>query len=193
MEDFYTVQGEGHFQGHAAYFIRLGGCDVGCVWCDVKDSWDVSAHPMIAVTELTEHVKSSKTNIVVITGGEPAMHDLTQLTEQLRLAGFRTHIETSGAYKLSGKWDWICLSPKKFAPPDPSIFSRADELKVIVYNKSDLEWAEDFVTKVSGDCLLFLQPEWSRSEEMTPLIVEYVKQHPYWKISLQIHKYMNIP
>lgn len=193
MEDFYTIQGEGHYQGQAAYFVRLGGCDVGCVWCDVKDSWNADAHPVISISEITDRVKASGTPVAVITGGEPLMYDMTQLTALLQHVGIRTHLETSGVYKLTGSWDWICFSPKKFKAPHPSIFSAADELKVIVYNQSDFEWAEKHAELVGDSCELFLQPEWSREKEMVPLIIEYVKIHPRWKISLQIHKYMNIP
>lgn len=193
MEDFYTIQGEGAFQGCAAYFIRLGGCDVGCVWCDVKESWDASAHPLVAVEEMARRAKSSGAPIVVITGGEPAMYNLEELTRQLKNAGLRTHIETSGAYALTGEWDWVCFSPKKFKKPVPDIFPQANELKVIIYNKHDFAWAEKFVTLVKPECRLFLQPEWSREKHMLPLMIDYVKQHPKWRISLQIHKYMNIP
>lgn len=193
MEDFYTIQGEGSYQGHAAYFVRLGGCDVGCVWCDVKESWNASAHPLTSVHEITDRAKASGTPTVVVTGGEPLMYDLTFLTRALKESGLRTHIETSGVYPVTGTWDWICFSPKKFKAPHPSIFSRADELKIIVYNKSDFQWAEEFAETVNKECELFLQPEWSKEKEMLPLIVEYVKAHPRWKISLQIHKYMNIP
>ena len=193
MEDFYTIQGEGEYQGHAAYFIRLGGCDVGCVWCDVKESWDASSHPLISVPELVSKAKANHGKIVVITGGEPAMHDLTSLTEALQIAGLRTHIETSGVYPISGTWNWVCFSPKKFKQPHPSIFSKANELKVIVYNKSDFDWAETLSAGVNHDCILFLQPEWSREKEMLPYIIEYVKAKPRWRVSLQIHKYMNIP
>ena len=193
MEDFYTIQGEGYYQGHAAYFIRLGGCDVGCVWCDVKESWDADAHPKVSVDEMVKRAKSSGTEIVVITGGEPAMYDLTILTAELKKAGLRTNIETSGAYPLTGTWDWVCFSPKKFKAPDVSICPLADELKVIVYNKSDFAWAEAFAKEVKRGCELFLQPEWSKEKEMLPLIIEYVKANPQWKVSLQIHKYMNIP
>lgn len=193
MEDFYTIQGEGFYQGHAAYFIRLGGCDVGCVWCDVKESWDAGAHPLVPVDEMVQRAKKSGTKLVVITGGEPAMYDLSILTKSLQQAGLQTNIETSGAYPLTGTWDWICFSPKKFKAPDPSIFKQANELKVIVYNKSDFNWAEEFAEKVNPDCRLFLQPEWSKEKEMLPLIIEYVKANPTWEVSLQIHKYMNIP
>lgn len=193
MEDFYTIQGEGFYQGRAAYFIRLGGCDVGCVWCDVKESWDASAHPLVSIDEMVKRAKNSGTNLVVITGGEPATYDLSLLTESLQQADLQTNIETSGVYPLTGKWDWICFSPKKFKTPDASIYSQAHELKVIIYNKSDFAWAEEFAAKVNTACKLFLQPEWSKEKEMLPLIIEYVKANPKWEVSLQIHKYMNIP
>ena len=193
MEDFYTIQGEGAYQGHAAYFIRLGGCDVGCVWCDVKESWDASAHPTVSVTEMADRAKKSGTNIVVVTGGEPAMHDLSLLTKSLKQHHLHTHIETSGVCPLTGTWDWVCLSPKKFKAPHPSVFLQAHELKVVIYHKSDLAWAAELACQVPGACQLFLQPEWSREKEVLPLIVDYVKAHPGWKISLQTHKYMNIP
>lgn len=193
MEDFYTIQGEGFFQGHAAYFIRLAGCDVGCTWCDVKESWDADAHPRVSVREMTERAASSGSKIAVITGGEPAIYDLQALTSALHVAGLRTHIETSGAYPLTGDWDWVCLSPKKFKGPVPDVYEHADELKIIVFNKSDLSWAQEHAAKVRPSCKLFLQPEWSREKEMSSLIVDYVKANPQWNISLQIHKYMNIP
>jgi 7-carboxy-7-deazaguanine synthase len=193
MEDFYTNQGEGRYQGSAAYFIRLGGCDVGCVWCDVKESWDASAHPLISVLEMTSRAKATNTSIVVVTGGEPLMYDLSELTTTLKSNGLRTHIETSGAYPLTGTWDWVCFSPKKFRAPHPSVYSHANELKIVVYNKSDLEWAESHASRVSDSCELFLQPEWSREKEMLPLIIDYVKNNPRWQVSLQVHKYMNIP
>jgi organic radical activating enzyme len=193
MEEFYTIQGEGFYQGHAAYFIRLGGCDVGCVWCDVKESWDASAHPLLPIQDIATRANQSGGGIAVITGGEPAMYDLSALTALLQKAGVRTHIETSGVYPLSGVWDWVCFSPKKFKSPDPGIFPRADELKIIVYNKTDLAWAEEFGEKVTPGCKLFLQPEWSREKEMLPLIIAYVKSNPKWRISLQVHKYMDIP
>ena len=193
MESFYTIQGEGFYQGHAAYFIRLGGCDVGCVWCDVKESWDVNAHPKIEVKELVKKAKSSGGEMVVVTGGEPAMHNLELLTGELQKAGLKTNIETSGAYPLTGRWDWVCLSPKKFKAPHPSVFAKADELKIIVYHKSDFDWAQEHAAKVPHSTELFLQPEWSREKEMIPLIIDYVKTNPRWKVSLQIHKYMNIP
>jgi len=193
MEDFYTIQGEGFYQGYAAYFIRLGGCDVGCVWCDVKESWDASLHPLISVEEMTRRAKSSGSPIAVITGGEPAMYDLLPLTSELRANGLKTNIETSGVYPLTGNWDWICFSPKKFKAPQESIYQSANELKVIIFNRSDFSWAEEHASKVNNNCELFLQPEWSKEKEMLPLIIEYVKNNPKWKVSLQIHKYMNIP
>lgn len=193
MESFYTIQGEGAWQGHAAYFIRLGGCDVGCVWCDVKESWDASAHPVLSISQITEDASKFPARIAVITGGEPLMYDLDYLTHRLRQAHFRTHIETSGAYPLSGTWDWICFSPKKFKAPHESIYFRADELKVIVYHPSDFAFAESFAPKMKSGCKLLLQPEWSKAEKMMPLIVDYVKANPQWQISLQTHKYMNVP
>jgi 7-carboxy-7-deazaguanine synthase len=193
MEDFYTIQGEGFYQGHAAYFIRLGGCEVGCVWCDVKESWDAGLHPQVSVEDMVKKAAASGTRIAVVTGGEPAMYDLQPLTTALKDAGLATNIETSGVYALTGQWDWVCFSPKKFKMPHESIYGMANELKVIVYNKSDFQWAEEHAAKVGEGCELFLQPEWSKEKEMLPLIIEYVKAHPQWKVSLQIHKYMNIP
>jgi 7-carboxy-7-deazaguanine synthase len=193
MESFYTLQGEGFHQGKAAYFIRLGGCDVGCVWCDVKESWDAEKHPKIPVQTIVEKASEYPGRLAVVTGGEPLMHDCTSLTDALKSAGFSTHIETSGAYPLSGKWDWICLSPKKFKAPLPEILDRADELKVIIYNKSDFEWAEKYAGLVNPKTRLFLQPEWSRAEMVSPLIVEYIKTNPRWEFSLQLHKYIHVP
>jgi 7-carboxy-7-deazaguanine synthase len=193
MEHFYTLQGEGYHQGRAAYFIRLGGCDVGCVWCDVKESWDADIHPKYNISSLLSEVKKTAAEIVVITGGEPLMHQLDELTQQLQYAGLKTHIETSGAHPLSGSWDWICLSPKKFKAPLPEILSKANELKIIIYNKSDFDWAVKYASLVSDQCKLYLQPEWSNASKMTPLIVEYIKTHPQWELSLQIHKYINVP
>ncbi len=192
MEDFYSIQGEGHYQGHAAYFVRLGGCDVGCVWCDVKESWDAGLHPVTTVEEILARIKTSTTEIVIVTGGEPVMYDLTHLTKRLQAGNFRTHLETSGVYPLTGDWDWVCFSPKKFKAPHPSIYEAASELKVVIYNQSDFEWAEKHAAMVNTDCELFLQPEWSREKEMVPKITEYIKTNPHWKISLQIHKYMNV-
>lgn len=193
MEDFYTIQGEGAFQGAPAYFIRLGGCDVGCVWCDVKESWDATAFPVVAVDEMVSRAASTGAKIVVVTGGEPAMYDLAPLTAALKANGMRTHIETSGAYPVSGSWDWVCFSPKKFKAPDTSIYTIAHELKVIIYNKTDYDWAEQFASKVNNDCKLFLQPEWSVEQEVLPQLIAYAKSNPKWRISLQVHKYMRIP
>jgi len=193
MEAFYTIQGEGYFQGHAAYFIRLGGCDVGCVWCDVKDSWEASDHPLTSIEALVKPIQNINANIVVITGGEPLMYNLDDLTETIKTNGKKTHVETSGAHSLSGNWDWICLSPKKFKVPLPSFFQVANELKIIIYNNSDFKWAETYAEKMNANCKLFLQPEWSKTKEMIPLIVDYVKKHPQWSISLQTHKYLEVP
>ena len=193
MEQFYTIQGEGAHQGRAAYFIRLGGCDVGCVWCDVKDSWDATKHPRLPVSELVAAATAWPGRLAVITGGEPLMHNCTTLTRSLRQAGFATHIETSGAWPLSGEWDWICLSPKKFKAPLPEILPQASELKVVIYHKSDFDWAEQWAAKVTPQCQLFLQPEWSKSQTITPLIIDYIKDHPQWQFSLQLHKYIHVP
>ena len=193
MEHFYTLQGEGVYTGKAAYFIRLGGCDVGCVWCDVKESWDGGKHPLWEVRDLVELVKQTLTPIAVITGGEPLMHNLQPLTKALHAAGVRTHIETSGSSPLSGELDWITLSPKKFKEPLPEVLPKADELKIVVFNKSDFAWAEKWAAQVSENCKLFLQPEWSKAEQLTPLIVDYIKAHPQWQLSLQTHKYINVP
>jgi 7-carboxy-7-deazaguanine synthase len=193
MESFYTVQGEGAFNGQAAYFIRLGGCDVGCTWCDVKESWDAGAHPMRSVEDLVADALRWPARIAVITGGEPLMHDLGPLTDALRSAGFRTHIETSGAHPISGEWHWICFSPKKFKAALPEMYPLANELKVVVFNKHDLAWADEHAAKLPPECLLYLQPEWDKRESMMPLIVERVKQDPRWRISLQTHKYLDIP
>jgi organic radical activating enzyme len=193
MEHFYTLQGEGVHTGNAAYFIRLGGCDVGCVWCDVKESWDASKHPVMTTNEIVRVASQYNGRIAVITGGEPAMHDLTALCDALHAAGFKTHIETSGAYPLSGDLDWVTLSPKKFKAPLPECMAQADELKVVVYHKSDLKWAEEHAAMVSPGCSLFLQPEWSKRDEMTPIIIDHIKEHPEWQLSLQTHKYINIP
>jgi len=193
MEDFYTLQGEGFYAGQAAYFIRLGGCDVGCTWCDVKDSWDADKHPKISTENIVKKAKAHAGKIAVITGGEPAMYDLGSLCDALHAAGFRVHIETSGAYALKGNIDWVTLSPKKFKAPLMECMERADELKVVVYNKTDFEWAEHHAKKVGRDCKLYLQPEWSKRELINPLIIKYIQQHPQWQLSLQTHKYINIP
>ena len=193
MEQFYTLQGEGYYQGHAAYFIRLGGCDVGCVWCDVKESWDAANHPLLNIEQLIENIKQTPARIAVVTGGEPLLHDLDELTSHLKKQGLRTHIETSGSSTLSGDWDWITLSPKKFKAPLPQILPHAHELKIVVFNKSDFLWAEEHASKVSSSCKLYLQPEWSKSAVVTPLIVDYIKANPQWQFSLQSHKYINVP
>ena len=193
MEHFYTLQGEGVYTGHAAYFIRLGGCDVGCVWCDVKESWDAAMHPQMTVQEIVAVASGHPGRVAVITGGEPAMHDLSPLCDALHAAGFRIHIETSGSSPLSGELDWVTLSPKKFKAPLDSALSQANELKVVVFHKSDFEWAVQHAAKVGPGCRLFLQPEWSKRDSMTPLIIDYIKAHPQWQLSLQTHKYINIP
>lgn len=192
MEQFYTIQGEGFHTGKAAYFIRIGGCDVGCHWCDVKESWDANLHPpTLTNTIVTNASKFAKT--VVITGGEPLMWNLEYITTQLQNNKIRTHIETSGAYPLSGKWNWICLSPKKTKLPLEGIYTEAHELKIIISNNHDLKFAEEQASKVSNNCELYLQPEWSKRDQITPIIVDYVMKNPQWKISLQTHKYLNIP
>jgi len=193
MEEFYTIQGEGFNTGKAAYFIRLGGCDVGCHWCDVKESWDASIHPLTEADQIVEHAKQYPAKTVVVTGGEPLIYNMEYLTKRLKENGIQTFIETSGAYPLSGQWDWICLSPKKFKAPRPDITPFAHELKIIIFNKSDFKWAEDYAKLVSPGCKLYLQPEWSNASKMTPLIIDYVKNNPQWEVSLQMHKFMNIP
>ncbi|MFC6861684.1 7-carboxy-7-deazaguanine synthase QueE [Zunongwangia atlantica] len=192
MEEFYTIQGEGFHKGTAAYFIRIGGCDVGCHWCDVKESWDAGLHPPTHVGEIVENaVKYSKT--IVVTGGEPLTWDMTMLTDNLKKQGCQIHIETSGAYPVTGTWDWICLSPKKIKLPEPDIYPIANELKVIIFNKHDFKFAEEQAAQVGEDCILYMQPEWSNRDKMIPLIVDYVMKNPRWKVSLQTHKYLNIP
>lgn len=193
MEAFYTLQGEGFHQGRAAYFIRLGGCDVGCVWCDVKDSWDASKHPQLSIEQIVGEAKKHPGRLAVITGGEPLMHQLDDLTKSLKDAGFETNIETSGSSTLSGHWDWICLSPKKFKAPLPEIIPNAHELKVVIFNKHDFEWAETYAAQVNPSCKLYLQPEWDKAEKVLPLIIDYIKTHPQWELSLQTHKYINVP
>jgi 7-carboxy-7-deazaguanine synthase len=193
MEAFYTLQGEGAHQGRAAYFIRLGGCDVGCVWCDVKDSWDVSKHPNVSIEEIVAKASSHPGTLAVVTGGEPLMHQLDALTNALHAAGFDTNIETSGSSPLSGHWDWICLSPKKFKAPLDEVIVKAHELKVVVFNKHDFAWAEKYAALVNPSCKLYLQPEWDKAAEMTPLILDYIQANPQWRLSLQVHKYLNIP
>jgi organic radical activating enzyme len=193
METFYTLQGEGFHQGKAAYFIRLAGCDVGCIWCDVKESWDEDLYPLQSIEEIVSKAKQNPARLAVITGGEPTLHNLEMLTSQLKEEGFSTNIETSGSSPLTGSWDWICLSPKKFKPPLSGVLKKANELKIIVFNNSDFHWAEKYAAQVSPSCKLYLQPEWSKSEIVTPLIIDYIKQNPKWQLSLQIHKYINVP
>ncbi len=193
MESFYTLQGEGFYQGRAAYFIRLGGCDVGCVWCDVKESWDATKHPLQTVKEIVKNASAFPGRLAVITGGEPLLHSLDILTTELQEAGFETNIETSGSSTLSGQWNWICLSPKKFKAPLPEIVPLAHELKVVVFNKHDFAWAETYASQVNPACKLYLQPEWDKAAEVTPMIIEYIKAHPQWELSLQVHKYINVP
>lgn len=193
VEEFFSLQGEGYHTGKAAYFIRLGGCDVGCSWCDSRFSWNPDLHPMVETEVIIDHVAKSGTESVVVTGGEPLMWNLDYLCAGLKNRNIRTFIETSGAYPLSGKWDWICLSPKRNMPPVNENYEVADELKVIIQDKSDFEWAEKYRGMVSSKCRLFLQPEWSRFETIIPEIVEYIKRNPIWRISLQVHKYMHIP
>jgi organic radical activating enzyme len=193
MEEFYTIQGEGHNTGKAAYFIRIGGCDVGCHWCDVKESWDANIHPLTNIESIIANVRANGAKSVVVTGGEPLMYNLSALTAKLKHEGIATFIETSGAYPLTGNWDWICLSAKKTMPPKDDIYANAHELKVIVYNQNDFKWAEAQADKVDPDCYLYLQPEWSKRNDLLPQIIEYVKQNPRWMISLQTHKYINIP
>ncbi len=192
MEEFYTIQGEGFHKGTAAYFVRIGGCDVGCHWCDVKESWNAKTHPPTEIGSIVENA-SQYSDTIVVTGGEPLTWDMGPLTQALKAKNLKIHIETSGAYRLTGTWDWICLSPKKNKLPQEEIYDKAHELKVIVYNKHDLVFAEEQAKKVNEACMLYLQPEWSVREKVTPLIVEYVMQHPQWKVSLQTHKYLNIP
>ena len=203
MESFYTIQGEGYYQGSAAYFIRLGGCDVGCVWCDVKDSWDASKHPKLDIDKIVKdaidavngNTESASVNnvIAVITGGEPLMHNLDELAFALKSKGFRTNIETSGSSPISGHWDWICLSPKKFKAPLADVIPYANELKVVVFNQSDFTWAETYAALVSPICKLYLQPEWDKAASITPQIIDYIKANPKWELSLQLHKYINVP
>ncbi|WP_184173733.1 7-carboxy-7-deazaguanine synthase QueE [Rhabdobacter roseus] len=193
MEAFYTLQGEGKQAGKAAYFIRLGGCDVGCHWCDVKESWDAQAHPRQGVAAIVAGALKYPGRMAVVTGGEPLMYDLGTLTKSLQEAGFQTNIETSGVYPVTGRWDWICFSPKKFKVPHPGIYEVAHELKVIIYNPSDFAFAEAHAARVAEGCALLLQPEWSRHERMLPQIIDYIKDNPKWQMSLQTHKYMDIP
>jgi 7-carboxy-7-deazaguanine synthase len=193
VEEFFTLQGEGFQTGRAAYFIRVGGCDVGCSWCDSRFSWNPDIHPVVETDEIVSHVIQSGTDSVVVTGGEPLLWNLDYLCQELKKKKINTFIETSGAYPLSGKWDWICLSPKRNMPPLEEVCKSADELKVIIQDKNDFGWAEKYRKKVSSECKLFLQPEWSRFELIISEIVSYIKKNPEWRISLQVHKYMHIP
>lgn len=193
MEHFYTIQGEGFHQGKASYFIRFGGCDLGCSWCDVKESWDAGNYPLIPVTEIVNEVLKSGAKMCVVTGGEPMIHDLSLLTQMLHQHQVKVNLETSGAYPISGEWDWICVSPKRFKLPLPESLKVASELKVVINHANDFRFAEQFVPQLKDNCKLFLQPEWSREKEVLPLMIDYVKEHQQWEISLQIHKYMNIP
>ncbi|THD66484.1 7-carboxy-7-deazaguanine synthase QueE [Robertkochia marina] len=192
MEEFYTIQGEGYHKGTAAYFIRVGGCDVGCHWCDVKESWNAATHPPTHVDHIVDNA-ARYSDTIVITGGEPLTWDMNPLTQKLKAKGLKIHIETSGAYPLTGTWDWICLSPKKMKLPKEEVYQKAHELKVIIYNRHDFTFAEEQAAKVNENCILYLQPEWSKREKMIPEIVDYVMKHPKWKVSLQTHKYLNIP
>ena len=193
MEAFYTLQGEGYHTGKAAYFVRLGGCDVGCHWCDVKESWEADDHPRQTVKSILDAANLHPKGLAVITGGEPLMYDLKDLCEDFQAQGWHTHLETSGCYPLSGSWDWICFSPKKFKKPLEEFYQRAHELKVVIYHPSDLAWAQQHAEKMHENCRWYLQPEWSKASQMMPLIVDYIKEHPGWNMSLQTHKYLNIP
>lgn len=193
MERFLTVQGEGAYTGAAAWFIRLGGCDVGCAWCDVKESWDVNAHPRVLTGTLVEEAVASNAPICVITGGEPAMHDLTALTAGLQAAGIRTHIETSGTHPLTGSWDWVTFSPKRFKAPLDAIYGQSDELKVIVVNRHDLTWGQEHADRLTTEARLYFQPEWDRREQVLDYTVAFVQENPDWRISLQTHKYLGLP
>ncbi len=193
MEAFYTLQGEGYHSGKAAYFIRLAGCDVGCHWCDVKESWDAGLHKNETTAKIVQLASENPARFCVITGGEPMMYNLENLTTQLNTEGFELAVETSGAYALSGNWHWICLSPKKFKAPKEEFYEVAHELKVIIFNQSDFKWAEEHAAKVNKNCKLYLQVEWSKRNDLTPSLIEYVKQNPQWRISVQTHKYLDIP
>jgi organic radical activating enzyme len=193
MEEFLTIQGEGFYSGRPAYFIRLGGCDVGCVWCDVKESWDAENHPLHSTEQIVNRVKKIDTDFIVLTGGEPAMYDLSEICKALKALNKTIAIETSGAYSLKGQLDWYTFSPKKFKKPIPEAYDKADELKVVIYHKSDFRWAEKHAEKVKDQCLLYMQPEWSKKDELMDEIISFVKRNKGWRISLQTHKFMNIP
>jgi len=193
MEMFYSLQGEGYHQGKAAYFIRLAGCDVGCVWCDVKDSWDASKHPVLSIEEIVSSALAHPARLAIITGGEPLLYNLDALTTALKKAGFEVNIETSGSSPMSGNWDWVCLSPKKFKAPLDESIQAASELKVVIFNSHDFEWAETYAQQVPTTCKLYLQPEWDKSNQITPLVIEYIKANPRWELSAQLHKYIQVP
>jgi organic radical activating enzyme len=193
MEMFYTLQGEGYHQGKAAYFIRLAGCDVGCVWCDVKESWDASKHPVVSIEEIVTSALAHPARLAIITGGEPLLYNLDALTTALKKVGFEVNIETSGSSPMSGNWDWVCLSPKKFKAPLTESIQAASELKVVIFNTHDFEWAETYAKQVAPNCKLYLQPEWDKSNEITPLVIEYIKANPKWELSAQLHKYIQVP
>ena len=193
MEMFYSLQGEGYHQGRAAYFIRLAGCDVGCVWCDVKESWDASKHPVLSIEEIVTSALAHPARLAIITGGEPLLYNLDALTTALKKEGFEVNIETSGSSPMSGNWDWVCLSPKKFKAPLTESVQAASELKVVIFNTHDFEWAETYAKQVAPNCKLYLQPEWDKSNEITPLVIEYIKAHPKWELSAQLHKYIQVP
>ena len=193
MEMFYSLQGEGFYQGRAAFFIRLAGCDVGCVWCDVKESWDASKYPTLSIEDIVAAAKVHPGRLAIITGGEPLLYNLDPLTTALKAAGFETNIETSGSSPMSGHWDWICLSPKKFKAPLEENISLASELKVVVFNKHDFDWAETYAKQVSPSCKLYLQPEWDKAAQITPLVIDYIKANPQWELSAQLHKYIQVP
>ena len=193
MEMFYSLQGEGYHQGKAAYFIRLAGCDVGCVWCDVKESWDASKHPVLSIEEIVSSALAHPARLAIITGGEPLLYNLDALTTALKKEGFEVNIETSGSSPMSGNWDWVCLSPKKFKAPLTESIQVASELKVVIFNTHDFEWAETYAKQVSPNCKLYLQPEWDKSNEITPLVIEYIKAYPKWELSAQLHKYIHVP
>jgi len=193
MEMFYSLQGEGYHQGKAAYFIRLAGCDVGCVWCDVKDSWDASKHPVLSIEEIVSSALAHPSRLAIITGGEPLLYNLDALTSALKKAGFEINIETSGSSTMSGNWNWVCLSPKKFKAPLTESIQAASELKVVIFNKHDFEWAETYAQQVPTTCKLYLQPEWDKANEITPLVIEYIKANPKWELSAQLHKYIQVP
>lgn len=193
MEIFYSIQGEGFHSGKPAIFVRLGGCDVGCVWCDVKESWNEEDHPFLSIDAILKELSQYPCKTLIITGGEPLMYDLGELTGRLKSEGYHLHIETSGAYPMTGIWDWVCFSPKKFKAPHESVYAQAHELKAIVFNKSDFKFAEEHAVQVEEKCMLYLQPEWGKADQMTEQIIDYAKAHPQWNISLQTHKYLNIP